>query len=93
MNPFMAIPFFAMPVILGIILYFSISVGLVPLFGGVMVPWTTPPIISGFLVGGWKMALLQTAILVLSFFVYLPFVRKIDRMNLEAERAAENQAD
>lgn len=93
MNPFMAIPFFAMPVISGIILYFSISVGLVPLFGGVMVPWTTPPIISGFLVGGWKMALLQTAILVLSFFVYLPFVRRIDRMNLEAERAAENKAD
>ncbi len=62
MNPFLAIPFIAMPVISGLILYFSIAVGLVPMFGGVMVPWTTPPIVSGFLVGGWKMAVLQTFI-------------------------------
>ena len=86
MNPFLAIPFIAMPVISGLILYFSIAVGLVPMFGGVMVPWTTPPIVSGFLVGGWKMAILQTAILALSFFVYLPFIRKIDKMNLQAEK-------
>ena len=86
MNPFLAIPFIAMPVISGLILYFSISIGLVPMFGGVMVPWTTPPIVSGFLVGGWKMAILQTAILALSFFVYLPFIRKIDKMNLQAEK-------
>ena len=86
MNPFLAIPFIAMPVISGLILYFSIAVGLVPMFGGVMVPWTTPPIVSGFLVGGWKMAVLQTFILALSFFVYLPFIRKIDKMNLEAEK-------
>lgn len=89
MNPFLALPFIFMPVISGVILYFSISMGLVPMFAGVMVPWTTPPIISGFLVGGWKMALLQTAILALSFFVYLPFIRKIDKMNLEAEKAAQ----
>ena len=86
MNPFLAIPFIAMPVISGLILYFSLAVGLVPMFGGVMVPWTTPPIVSGFLVGGWKMAVLQTFILALSFFVYLPFIRKIDKMNLQAEK-------
>ena len=89
MNPFLLLPFIGMPVLSGIILYFAISTGLVPMFAGVMVPWTTPPIISGFLVGGWKMALLQTAILALSFFVYLPFIRKIDKMNFEAEKAAQ----
>ena len=56
LNPFLLLPFILMPVISGIILYFCMSIGLVPLFSGVMVPWTTPPIISGFLVGGWKMA-------------------------------------
>lgn len=89
MNPFLLLPFIGMPVLSGIILYFAISTGLVPMFAGVMVPWTTPPIISGFLVGGWKMALLQTAILALSFFVYLPFIRKIDKINFEAEKAAQ----
>ena len=84
----MAIPFIAMPMISGIILYFSIATGLVPPFNGVLVPWTTPPIISGLLVGGVRTALLQAAILVLSFFVYLPFFKKADAMNLENEKAA-----
>ena len=88
MNPFMAIPFIAMPMISGIILYFSIATGLVPPFNGVLVPWTTPPILSGLLVGGVRTALLQAAILVLSFFVYLPFFKKADAMNLENEKAA-----
>ena len=88
MNPFLALPFIGMPVLSGIITYFSISTGLVPLFSAISVPWTTPPIISGFIVGGWRAALLQAAILILSFFVYLPFIRKIDKMNLEAEKAA-----
>lgn len=88
MNPFMAVPFIAMPMISGIILYFSIATGLVPPFNGVLVPWTTPPILSGLLVGGVRTALLQAGILVLSFFVYLPFFKKADAMNLENEKAA-----
>ena len=87
MNPFLALPFIGMSVLSGIITYFCMSVGLVPLFTGIAVPWTTPPVISGFIVGGWRTALLQAAILVLSFFVYLPFIRKIDKMNFEAEKA------
>lgn len=89
MNPFLAIPFIGMPIISGLILYFAIATGLVPMFSGVLVPWTTPPIISGFIVGGWKMALLQAAILALSFFVYFPFIHKLDKLNLAAEQAAE----
>lgn len=91
MNPFLMVPFIGMPILSGVILYFSIATGLVPMFSGVIVPWTTPPIISGFLVGGWKMALLQAGILVLSFFVYYPFIRKIDRMNVEMEKAGSQE--
>lgn len=89
MNPFLAVPFIAMPIISGVILYFAIATGLVPMFAGVIVPWTTPPIISGFLIGGWKMALLQAGILTLSFFVYFPFIRKVDKLNYEAEQQAQ----
>lgn len=88
MNPFMFLPFILMPVISGIILYFSMYLGLVPLFGGVLVPWTTPPIISGFLVGGWQAALLQAIILILTFFVYFPFIRKVDKLAYENEQAS-----
>lgn len=85
MNPLMAIPFILTPVVSGLITYFALYTGLVPLFTAVIVPWTTPPIISGFIVGGWKAALLQTVVLVVGFFIYYPFARKVDQMNLAVE--------
>ena len=58
-----------------------------PYLNGVQVPWTTPPVVSGFLIGGWKVAIWQAIILVVSFFVYLPFVRSYDKMLYEKEQA------
>jgi PTS system cellobiose-specific IIC component len=86
MNPIMALPFILTPMISGVITYFSLYSGLVPLFTAVQVPWTTPPIMSGFLVGGWRTALLQAVVLVLGFFIYLPFVRKVDSLNYLQEK-------
>ena len=80
LNPIMALPFILMPVLSGIIQYLAIYTGLCPMYKGILVPWTCPPIISGFLIGGWRTALLQVVILALSFFVYLPFIRVIDKM-------------
>lgn len=85
-NPIMAIPFFLVPLISALVSYFAIYTGLVPFFSGVVVPWTVPPIISGFLLGGWRMALLQAVVLLISFLIYLPFIRKVDLMNLEMEK-------
>lgn len=86
MNPIMTIPFILTPVASGVITYFALYSGLVPLFTAVQVPWTTPPIISGFLVGGWQAALLQAFVLVLGFFIYLPFIRKVDVLNYKQEQ-------
>lgn len=88
LNPMLIVPFIAMPMISGIIEYFALYTGLCPLYGGVIVPWTTPPIISGFLVGGWRTALLQLVILVLSFFVYLPFIKAVDKRCVKQEQDA-----
>lgn len=90
-NPIMAIPFFLTPLAASLISYFAIYTGLVPFFSGVVVPWTVPPVISGFLLGGWRMALLQAVILLVSFCIYFPFIRKIDRMNLEMEQSTEGE--
>ncbi|WP_270784102.1 PTS sugar transporter subunit IIC [Enterococcus lactis] len=86
MNPLMALPFILAPMISGMITYFSLYTGLVPLFTAVQVPWTTPPIISGFLVGGWRAAVLQAVVLIIGFFIYLPFVRKVDALNYLQEQ-------
>ncbi len=93
MNPMLAVPFIAVPVIACIIEYFALATGLCPLYGATQVPWTCPPIISGFLIGGWRSALLQLVIFVMSFLVYLPFIRKVDMANLKAEEetAAEDE--
>lgn len=86
MNPMIAVPFVAMPLISCVIQYFALYFGICPLYGATQVPWTCPPIISGFLVGGWRSALLQVVIFIISFFVYLPFIRRIDKMNLAQEQ-------
>ncbi|WP_251865594.1 PTS sugar transporter subunit IIC [Enterococcus malodoratus] len=86
MNPIMALPFILTPMVSGVITYFALYSGLVPLFTAVVVPWTTPPNISGFLVGGVRTALLQAVVLVIGFFIYLPFVRKVDSLNYLQEQ-------
>ena len=56
------------------------------MYGGVVVPWTTPVIISGFLVGGWRTAVLQAVVLVLSVVMYLPFIRALDKRYVKEEQ-------
>ncbi len=92
MNPIMAIPFIAVPVLSCVIQYFALATGLCPLYSAIQVPWTCPPIISGLLIGGWRTALLQVVIFIMSFFVYLPFVRKVDQTNLAEETASDQTA-
>jgi PTS system cellobiose-specific IIC component len=87
LNPFLAIPFFLTPVIVAASTYAVIYFGIVPPLNGVAAPWTTPPIISGFLIGGWKMMIWQAVVLVISTAVYFPFAKKYDKMLQEQEAA------
>lgn len=91
MNPLLAVPFVAMPLISCLVQYFALYLGICPLYGAIEVPWTCPPVISGFLVGDWRTALLQIVIFFLSFLVYLPFIRRIDKMNLKQEEEAASE--
>ena len=84
-NPIMLIPFILVPLIGLIITYGAITFGFLTPFNNVQVPWTTPPIISGFILGGFKGALIQVIILVLSVVIYFPFMKKQDQQNLLAE--------
>lgn len=62
----LAIPFFIMPPLSAGSTYLLIKAGILPYLNGVQVPWTTPPVVSGFLIGGWKVAIWQAMILVVS---------------------------
>lgn len=90
MNPMMAVPFIFAPILSGLITYSALYFGFVPLFTAVQVPWTTPPILSGFLVGGVPAAILQGIVLAISVFIYFPFLKKIDSANFKKERQTKN---
>lgn len=87
LNPLLAVPFFIMPPLSAGSTYLLIKAGILPYLNGVQVPWTTPPVISGFLIGGWKVAIWQAIILIVSFFLYLPFARKYDNMLYDQEQS------
>lgn len=88
MNPFLFIPFVLTPLVIGVLDYSLMAAGILPLFSGVQVPWTTPAIISGFILGGWRLALAQAVNILISFLIYFPFARKVDNLNYEKEQTA-----
>ena len=92
-NPYLLIPFTLVPLFAMLITYFSISLGFMAPFSAVQVPWTTPPIIAGFLLNGWQGAVVQIVNLAMATAIYLPFVKSQDNAFLEEERQEEMEAE
>ena len=92
LNPIMIVPFLLTPLVLSIVAYFSMSTGLVPLTNGVNIPWTTPPVISGFLVSGRRGAVLNIVQIALSAAIYFPFFKIADNLAVKQELENEEQA-
>lgn len=88
MNPKLLIPFMIVPTVAFALTYLLTSWGILPITYRT-VPWTTPPILSGFLVGGPRMALWQLIEIAWSFFAYLPFAKSLDNEYLAQQRAGE----
>ncbi|WP_029453130.1 PTS sugar transporter subunit IIC [Clostridium algidicarnis] len=82
LNPTMLIPFMLVPTMNIVISYLAMKGGLVPICNGVNIPWTTPIIISGFLSTNWVGAVLQAILLVLGVFIYMPFIKIMDKQYL-----------
>ncbi len=71
-----------------LISYFAIAVNLVPRCTGLaQVPWTTPPIISGFLAtGSIRGSILQIVCIAAVTLFWYPFIRSADKVALVEER-------
>lgn len=93
MNPLMVAPFILAPMVAGMTQYFALALGLAPLYKGIVAPWTTPPIISGLIIGDWRTAVLQVVIMAESFLIYFPFLKKIDADTVISESQAANGDD
>lgn len=80
MNPIMLIPFNLVPLVLITTQYIAMSLGLVASTTGVFIPWTLPPVISGFIVTGHiSGSIMQIINLFIGAMIYLPFLRIIDK--------------
>ncbi|GGB60529.1 PTS cellobiose transporter subunit IIC [Virgibacillus dakarensis] len=88
MNPLILIPWLLAPVVITIITYFSMATGMVPRPAGIIVPWTTPVILNGFLATGnaWQGAVLQAFNLVVVMGIWWPFLKILDKSYYESEK-------
>lgn len=80
LNPIMAIPFVITPLVTGVIAYVLTAIG----FAGravIMIPWTTPPILSAWIAtaGDWGAVVTQIICLAVSVVIYLPFVKAANK--------------
>lgn len=97
LNTTMIIPFILAPLITQALAYGLTVIGILPVLIGYQIPWSMPPIISGFIQGGWRVALFQVFSLFLTFAIYYPFFKVIDKQAILeekklAEKTANNQA-
>ena len=82
------VPFVLIPDLFMIITYFATTMGLInPCV--VMVPWTTPVVLSGFLAtaGDIRAAILQVVLVVLGVLIYLPFMKVHERVQAQQAEA------
>lgn len=93
LNPVIAIPFILVPMMNIILTYLAMSMGMFPPCNGINIPWTMPVIISGFLSTNWMGALFQALLLILGVFIYLPFIKVMDKQYLQDEANAAEEAD
>lgn len=80
LNTTLIIPFVLAPIVNAITTYTAMSIGWVPLCNGAVVPWTMPPLISGFLAtNSLSGSLIQLVNIILDILIYLPFVTTLNR--------------
>ena len=89
----MMIPFVLLPSLGVIFAYFATALGFMNRTVA-FVPWTTPPLVSGYLAtgGDWRAIIVQLIIIVGGVFLYLPFMKISERTALklmEMENVAE----
>jgi len=93
LNPVLFVPFILTPMINVTIAFFATKWGFVPA-ATVSPPWTTPPIINGFLATqSWQGAVLSLVLLIIAVCIYLPFISMANRIAKQNEqRAAESES-
>lgn len=89
LNPVLMIPFALSPIVFGSLSWAVTAIGWVPYANGTNIPFTTPPVIAGFLISGWQGAVWNIIEIFLSIAWYYPFFRIFDKSTQRENLAAE----
>ncbi len=87
MNPILGIPFILVPMINATIAWFAFKGGIAQSIVA-LVPWTTPAPIAAFLASNLSFInlLLSCGLIIISGFIYYPFVKAYEKSLIEQER-------
>ena len=91
LNPMMVIPMVVSTITTYVVYYIGIASGLVGYFTGVVLPWTTPPILNVALSSSTPInaVIMQLIAMAVGILVYYPFVKSYDSQLLKSEKQAE----
>ncbi len=83
LNISLLIPFILVPMINAVVTYSAMAIGIVHMTVGISIPWTMPPILSGFLATGGHISgsIIQMICILLDVAVYYPFFRIVEKQN------------
>lgn len=79
LNPIYVIPLVFTTPVLGTITYFAMKLNLIPISAGLQLPFTTPPILHGFLQGGIRLAIWELIMIFASAAIWYPFFKLGDK--------------
>ncbi len=92
LNPILFLPLILTPVITTTVSYGAMAIGLVPLTTGITLPYTTPLVLSGFIVTNSLMgSLLQLVLLVILTIMWYMFLKILDIQTLNQKKEEENE--
>ncbi|WP_462412689.1 PTS cellobiose transporter subunit IIC [Neobacillus sp. Marseille-QA0830] len=89
LNPILIIPFILTSLLTVTATFVGMDLGWVAKPAGIAVPWTMPPVISGYLATGGHIsgAVMQIVNIAISFVVYVPFFKMWDNAKRKEENA------
>lgn len=90
LNPIMVIPMVLCTITTYVIYYAAIALNIVGRFTGIVLPWTTPPILSVALSSSTPLSavIMQVVAIIVGILVYYPFVKAYDNQLVKRELAA-----
>lgn len=92
LNPLLYLPMVISIIVNNLLAYGAMATGIIGRSTGVVLPWTTPPVLYPLLSNSTpvRAAVLNVVLILLDLVIWLPFVKVFDKNTCEKEAASEN---